>query len=136
MGTCSLRARGFRVLGRAEGVGKAGIRSTQTFVSGNPITKSSPSLNSSKNAQGSSMPVQISSLVQGFLLQNAHFEPLSDKMEVPYFGVLIIRILPFRAFRVLYWGPLFSQLPPRALVSSPHLSLTDSPTCSVPEHTL
>ena len=56
MGTWSLRARGFRVLGRAEGVGKAGIRSTQTFVSGNPITKSSPSLNSSKNAQGSSMP--------------------------------------------------------------------------------
>ena len=31
---------------------------------------------------------------------------------VPYFGVLIIGIL---LFRVLYWGPLFSQTPMWAL---------------------
>ena len=30
------------------------------------------------------------------------------KLGVPYFGVLIIRIL---LFRVLYWGPLFSETP-------------------------
>ena len=30
------------------------------------------------------------------------------KLWVPYFGVLIIRIL---LFRVLYWGPLFSETP-------------------------
>ena len=30
------------------------------------------------------------------------------KMGVPYSGVLIIRIL---LFRVLYWGPLFSETP-------------------------
>ena len=31
------------------------------------------------------------------------------KIRAPYFGVLIIRIL---LFRVLYWGPLFSETPP------------------------
>ena len=30
------------------------------------------------------------------------------KLGVPYFGVLIIRIL---LFRLLYWGPLFSETP-------------------------
>ena len=30
------------------------------------------------------------------------------KIGVPYFGVLIIRIL---LFRVLYWGPRFSETP-------------------------
>ena len=30
------------------------------------------------------------------------------KIRVPYFGVLIVRIL---LFRVLYWGPLFSETP-------------------------
>ena len=30
------------------------------------------------------------------------------KLGVPYFGVLMIRIL---LFRVLYWGPLFSETP-------------------------
>ena len=30
------------------------------------------------------------------------------KIRVPYLGVLIIRIL---LFRVLYWGPLFSETP-------------------------
>ena len=30
----------------------------------------------------------------------------SPKIRVPYFGALIIRIL---LFRVLYWGPLFSE---------------------------
>ena len=30
------------------------------------------------------------------------------KFRVPYFGVLVIRIL---LFRVLYWGPLFSETP-------------------------
>ena len=38
--------------------------------------------------------------------------PLSNMVEngggVPYFGVLIIRIL---LFRVLYWGPLFLETP-------------------------
>ena len=33
---------------------------------------------------------------------------LQLKPLVPYFGVLIIRIL---LFRVLYWGPLFSETP-------------------------
>ena len=30
------------------------------------------------------------------------------KIGIPYFGVLITRIL---LFRVLYWGPLFSETP-------------------------
>ena len=30
------------------------------------------------------------------------------KIRVPYLGVLMIRIL---LFRVLYWGPLFSETP-------------------------
>ena len=30
------------------------------------------------------------------------------KLEVPYFGILIVRIL---LFRVLYEGPLFSETP-------------------------
>ena len=33
---------------------------------------------------------------------------VSEFLGVPYFGVLILRIL---LFRVLYWGPLFSETP-------------------------
>ena len=33
---------------------------------------------------------------------------VSENRGVAYFGVLIIRIL---SFRVLYWGPLFSETP-------------------------
>ena len=33
---------------------------------------------------------------------------VSETLGVTYFGVLLIRILPFR---VLYWGPLFSETP-------------------------
>ena len=34
------------------------------------------------------------------------------KLGVPYFGVLMIRFL---LFRVLHWGPLFSETPNRSL---------------------
>ena len=65
----------------------------------------------------------ISSTVGPFGLYNpeSHALPLADplpfkwdfpKIRVPYFGVLIIRIL---LFRVLYWGPLFSETPKCAL---------------------
>ena len=33
---------------------------------------------------------------------------VSNNKGVPYFGVLIMRIL---LFRVLHWGPLFSETP-------------------------
>ena len=40
-------------------------------------------------------------------IRNPHLG-VSENGGVPYFGVLIIRIL---LFRVLYWGPLFSETP-------------------------
>ena len=52
----------------------------------------------------------LRSFLQAALLQNAP-EPLGGtfrRFELPYFGVLIITIL---LFRVLYWGPLFSEPP-------------------------
>ena len=42
------------------------------------------------------------------------------KIRVPYLGVLIIRIL---LFRVLYWGPLFSETPTSSVLASPCNSL-------------
>ena len=41
-----------------------------------------------------------------FLEMAFSFRKLGGGGGVPYFGVLIIRIL---LFRVLYWGPLFSE---------------------------
>ena len=38
---------------------------------------------------------------------------VSENRGIPYFGVLMIRIL---LFRVLYWGPLFSETPIRILI--------------------
>ena len=54
----------------------------------------------------------LRSFLQAALLQNALEPPLGGtfrRFGLPYFGVLIITIL---LFRVLYWGPLFSEPPP------------------------
>ena len=48
--------------------------------------------------------LQLNAQAEVLRLLNGSFR----KLGVPYFGVLIIRIL---LFRVLYWGPLFSETP-------------------------
>ena len=45
--------------------------------------------------------------MSGFVLEGSF-----RKLGVPYSGVLIIRIL---LFKVLYWGPLFSENSQKAL---------------------
>ena len=51
----------------------------------------------------------------GFLAQNSRFRKF-PKIGVPHLGVLIVRIL---LFRVLYWGPLFSETPVSELCQTP-----------------
>ena len=43
-----------------------------------------------------------------FSIQSTALNGSFRKLGVPYFGILIIRN---RLFRVLYWGPLFSETP-------------------------
>ena len=50
------------------------------------------------------MRLQLEGLACGFKFDKWGF----PKLRVPYFGVLIIGVL---LFRVLYWGPLFSETP-------------------------
>ena len=51
--------------------------------------------------------VRLPSFGLGFGVRNIWDFP-KIRGGVPYFGVLMIRIL---VFRVLYWGPLFSEAP-------------------------
>ena len=49
------------------------------------------------------------------------------KIGVPYFGDLIIRILPFR---VLYWGPLFSETPTSIPVTAEMALIREKGACN------
>ena len=69
-----------------------------------PYLKDRPNWCSQKLKAHSTAPYQTTLFQTIYIYIYGSFR----KLGVPYFGVLIIRIL---LFRVLYWGPLFSETP-------------------------